>query len=122
MSASVRSFPPKAQGHRKPEATDYDIIPLKHITRATELRLLRSRGGLRFGRFSRTSRITGSGSQMVCVASLLEKSCLGLDPGYLEREEVKALVGTCEQRVAWSLQDPGGEKWPGRWRKGQQLR
>lgn len=40
---------------------------------------------------------------MVCVASLLEKSCLGLDPGYLEREEVKALVGTCEQRVAWSF-------------------
>lgn len=56
LSASVLS---KAQGQLEArEATDYEIVLLKPITGATELRLLRSRGSLRFGRFSRISRIT----------------------------------------------------------------
>lgn len=85
--------PPKAQGQLEArEVTDYEIVLLlKHIPGPTELRLLGSRGSLRPGRQLLAglpgSQQVGQGQPVLCVASLLEKGCLGLDSGYLEKEK-----------------------------------
>lgn len=48
LPASVLSFLPKAQGqHEAREGTNYEIVLLKPITGATELRLLGNRGKLK---------------------------------------------------------------------------
>lgn len=91
--ASVLCLLPKAQGQLEArEVTDYEIVLLlKHIPGPTELRLLGSRGSLRPGRQLLAglpgSQQVGQGQPVLCVASLLEKGCLGLDSGYLEKEK-----------------------------------